>query len=409
MKKLLVILLFIPYILQAQTPVKVRGELQQIYKVGSANDTTTIKLSGDSALFNTTQSRFKFNKPVYAPLIFSGSDTLATKPYARSLVNEVDPVWTAASGYYTTLAALTDSLNARGTGGSIIYANNGLTKDGNVIKLGGRALGDIQIVGNIGGGANGLTLGDENTGSIDSAWNSVNIHVTNGTTLVKSTFDFSGLHYDNISYPDTTLSTPNHLMPKNWTLDQINAKASQWTTTSKGIKYDGGGDSICIDNDGGIRVYDGILLTYKITDWGLTCDNNPFLNLYRNSDLTISATQNIWYKITGFTVKGGNQFIIQGDSVQFQHTGFYNVNFTMSFSGLNDEVWEFGVFRGGTLEEPSQMEYTGTSNIGNASCSVQISATALEWISFKIRNITDNDDPTIKRFSANILTNQIAP
>jgi hypothetical protein len=355
MKKLIIFILsVVSFTAFGQTPTNVRGELRQIYKVGASNDTTKQKFSGDSALWETTQSMFKFNKQVHAPLMLINLDTVSTKAYARSLIGtETDPVWTNAIPYYPTKVTFEDSIAA--------------------------------------------LRGDIGTGS------------------------------------------------------------SQWTTTPLGIRYDGGGgDSICIDNDGGMRSYinglliysrsvSGVYTTYEDADnfsqlsaadlvfitnngtssqlgrnslslnnetdtteitpasirtTGLIYSNTPHCALYRNTDLTITATQNIWYKITGFTTKDADYMVVQGDSVQFTYAGSYLINFTTSFSGLNNEVWQIGVFKGGTLEEPAQPRYTGTSDVGNVTCPVYISVTAGQWISFRIRNTTDSDDPTIKSFSA---------
>jgi hypothetical protein len=52
-------------------------------------------------------------------------------------------------------------------------------------------------------------------------------------------------------------------------LDSIPAGSSQWTTTTLGIKYDGGGgDSVCIDNTGAIRNYVGGIKVYELKSDG---------------------------------------------------------------------------------------------------------------------------------------------
>ena len=130
----------------------------------------------------------------------------------------------------------------------------------------------------------------------------------------------------------------------------------------------------------------------------------PHIAVYRNTDLTISATQNIWYKITGFTSKDADMMTVAGDSIQLTVAGHYIVNINTSFSGLNNEVWELAIFKNNTLEEPSQLRYTSTADVGNMSCPVYVSSDGDDWISFRIRNTTDGDDPTIKRFSAIIST-----
>lgn len=145
-----------------------------------------------------------------------------------------------------------------------------------------------------------------------------------------------------------------------------------------------------------------------ITSGDITSLINYHVAVYRNTDLTISASLNVWYKITGFTTKDADGVVVAGDSIQLTKVGHYLVNYVASFSGLNNEIWELGVFKNGALEQPSQLIYTSSSDVGNANCPVYVSSDGNDWISFKIRNTTDNDDPVIKRFSGiiSIIHNQ---
>lgn len=144
-----------------------------------------------------------------------------------------------------------DTTRSGGGYGSPVYASNGVYKDGNTVKLGGRASSDIIIVGNTGGGGNVMTLGDDVTGSIDSAWNSVNIHVTDGSDLVKITTDYTGVHYT--ATPDTTLTTPSHLMTEQQVKREINAVDGGWRQRADATVYsfENGNDSIVIINSDG--------------------------------------------------------------------------------------------------------------------------------------------------------------
>jgi hypothetical protein len=130
----------------------------------------------------------------------------------------------------------------------------------------------------------------------------------------------------------------------------------------------------------------------------------PHIALYRNTDLTISATQNVWYKLTGFTSKDADYITLTGDSIQLNKSGHYLITFTASFSGLNNEVWEVAVFKNNALEEPSQLRYTSSGDVGNMSMPVYISSDGDDWVSFRVRNTTDNDDPTFKRISIIVST-----
>lgn len=135
----------------------------------------------------------------------------------------------------------------------------------------------------------------------------------------------------------------------------------------------------------------------------------PHAALYRNTNLTLTVSLNVWAKITGFTTKDADDITVQGDSIQLTMAGSYDIDFTTSFSGNNGEVWEIGVFKNGVLEEPSQLRYTSTSDVGNMSCPVYVMSDGDDWFSFKIRNTTDADDPTIRRFSVIVRTEHLTP
>lgn len=137
---------------------------------------------------------------------------------------------------------------------------------------------------------------------------------------------------------------------------------------------------------------------------GLAYENRPHIALYRNTDLTISASLNVWNNLTGFTSIDGDYMTLTGDSIQITKAGHFLITWTSSFSGLNNEVWELAVFKNNILQEPSQLRYTSTSDVGNMSCPVYVNSDGNDWFTFKIRNTTDNDDPTIKRTSIIIST-----
>lgn len=62
------------------------------------------------------------------------------------------------------------------------------------------------------------------------------------------------------------------------------------------------------------------------------------------------------------------------------------------------------MFKAGVAETPTQLRYTSSSDVGNMSIPVYVESDGDDWFSFKIRNTTDGDDPTIRRFSAIITT-----
>lgn len=136
----------------------------------------------------------------------------------------------------------------------------------------------------------------------------------------------------------------------------------------------------------------------------------PHVALYRSTDLTISATQNVWYKLSGMTTKYAPSGInVVSDSCQLVKKGHYIIILSMSFSGLNNEVWEYGTFKNGALDLPSKKRYTGTPDVGDVTVPIEVYSDGNDWFSFKIRNTTDNDDPTIKSISIIISTVHLIP
>lgn len=134
----------------------------------------------------------------------------------------------------------------------------------------------------------------------------------------------------------------------------------------------------------------------------------PFISLYRNTDTTLAAVvQNTWYKLSGLTQKYIQNLTLAKDSVHVEKIGNFTAKIIVSFSGNNGETWELGVFKNGVMELPDQSRYTSNNDTGNASCEVDFSCDGDDWISFKIRNITDTDVPTIKHIYIKIMTNYL--
>lgn len=170
-------LLFLSIGLTAQTPFSIRGEIRQVYKVGAANDTTSIKLSGDSALINTTQSRLKTNKPFYAPSLYQNNLIVAT----RSELSD-------------TSSILRDSINAlrndigTGTGSEPLYK-----ADSADLKSHRRNVlyNDLTITGektfsDTSKFSKGILVTGKiniNTAVSDSSINALNMHLTRGAKI----------------------------------------------------------------------------------------------------------------------------------------------------------------------------------------------------------------------------------
>jgi len=138
MKKLLFLLLF-PSLLNAQTPIYQRGPINQIYHLGT-QDTTIQYFYSIGAYWYTNRSFFDFNKPVFAPMMFVNGDSVCTLPQARSLLNEVDPIWTAAQPNYVTRIELGDTaadIRASGPGSVYNSIKIGTGNDTTIIRTDG--------------------------------------------------------------------------------------------------------------------------------------------------------------------------------------------------------------------------------------------------------------------------------
>lgn len=307
MKKLIVLILIgYSVLLNAQTPFNVRGELKQIYKVGGTNDTTIQKFSADSALWLSTKPIFKFSKRVYAPLFFSSGDTVATRPWVRSLIgNETDPVWTNAQPYYVNRVELGDTARAirddfpTGGGG---FASDGVYMDGDTVKLGrelllNESLSDHFGINNDGiggymnvegfpGGASWVGYNDNQTNyhlQIDQF--GVGINSYGDLVNPNLRIDTTGIHY--ITSPDTTFTTPNHLMTEAQTKREI-AAAREWISNGEAINYNYGGRTVVnIGNAGSISVYDEITNYESILTGNEVIVGDAFL--YRDGSMRLKV------------------------------------------------------------------------------------------------------------------------
>lgn len=388
MKRLLFILLLFPAILQAQNIYPIRGINRTVY----SGDTLDTKFSADSTKFVTNNKAFVFNKTVKV-----NKDTLATNAYARSV---------GGSGG----GLPSDSLNF----GSDILRWDRANRTYKPYTSKPVGLGLYKSAA--------FPILTSDTAKLNGVFSPSSLFFKGKlieedelTQIYRSTIDTSGVIVSSYSYTDGL----------NYTGELQSA-----ALTMRYGNFIGGYQASGFN----IRTFDTIYVTYapflsslyntpfvnrtryKFTNnlyelWqqnrkkisidtsGIIHAQMPHIALYRNTDLTISAVQNAWYKLTGMTAKDDDFVTYQGDSVRLDHAGSYLVNMTISFSGLNNEVWELGLFKNSVLEEPSQLRYTGTTDVGNMSAPVYVYSDGNDWISFKIRNTTDGDDPTIKRIS----------
>ena len=252
MKKIIFFLLILSVKLSAQTPFSLRAPLQQVYKTGTVNDTTIQKFSSDSAIWQTTKSRFKFNKQIHAPLVLMRNDTAATKAYVRSLIGvESDPIWVLAQPYYVNRNELADTARAIREDfptGSTVYASDGVYMDGDTVKWKKNqfATGDsVILLAHINNDSISYAGIEKDRVTLESGSNtsSANVLIRNsyiginnseGENSTNLRIDLTGVHY--LAPPDTSLMTDTHLVPFRKMKDEI-AAAQRWTDISGGISY----------------------------------------------------------------------------------------------------------------------------------------------------------------------------
>jgi hypothetical protein len=102
MKKLIISLLFIPFILAAQPPLRLPYQtLLQTY----SGDTSKVYFSGDSVKWYTNQSFFQFNKSFVLPsgkIVKVGTDTLTKLSEMRDYVSTHSGTWSTDSANYAS-------------------------------------------------------------------------------------------------------------------------------------------------------------------------------------------------------------------------------------------------------------------------------------------------------------------
>lgn len=134
---------------------------------------------------------------------------------------------------------------------------------------------------------------------------------------------------------------------------------------------------------------DSTLVPKKYVDSVAT--NKPFIYLYRNSDQLIDCTQNVWENLSGLYVKDYAGLSKVGDSIYLSKKGIYMINFSIAIDNTED-VYEYAVFINGNMEEPSNF-------IQSASLPITVNTEGGDWLTFKLRNISNDNDPNVKRVS----------
>jgi hypothetical protein len=107
---------------------------------------------------------------------------------------------------------------------------------------------------------------------------------------------------------------------------------------------------------------------------------NPGISIYA---LITNATNDL------FTERLNYGFQIQGDSISPLQSGIYNVGISYSFYGdaSQNDAWNIGVFKNGSLEYKSQRT-SSTTNRGGVPFTIPIELSTTDWVSFRIENST---------------------
>jgi len=123
---------------------------------------------------------------------------------------------------------------------------------------------------------------------------------------------------------------------------------------------------------------------------------------FRDSATVIIATQNVWYKVNNATnslwqLKEFEHITKIADTVRIDSQGDYWGMFTLRLSSANQlDRYQLGVFVNGALEASSTQ--TLGANNGQITITVQwyFSMTNVgDMISLRVRNMTNNNDPTL--------------
>ena len=121
---------------------------------------------------------------------------------------------------------------------------------------------------------------------------------------------------------------------------------------------------------------------------------------FHDSAVTPAAAQNTWEQVTNatkslFILVDSMRLSFDGDSVTIQYPGDYLIIISFSFSGSAADSWEFAVFKNGAKTEVTVDRTTSQTDVGNVSVPVYLDDLVEgDGLTFKIRNVVSNDDPT---------------
>jgi hypothetical protein len=219
-------------------------------------------------------------------------------------------------------------------------------------------------------------------------------HISNNTEGDLLTIDNSGNVGIGTVSPQASLSL-NNASPSIYLTDSdvniIQSSLAQ-ATDSSAIYLNAAAATPAIEiyNNAGTKIFDSTIL-------------NSYAGLgFGDSSVTLTMSQNVWEKITTatgtlWTAMPSNGITIAGDSIQIAMAGVYEVEWDLSFSGNNTDV-----FKGAVFINNAEVTGKGQWSRGMAATDNGIvhgvmihSFSANDWIVFKIVNTANNNDATV--------------
>lgn len=123
---------------------------------------------------------------------------------------------------------------------------------------------------------------------------------------------------------------------------------------------------------------------------------------FSDSTTVVTCTQNVYSVITGAAGRVFNTGVYKnvtfvGDSIQIQKSGDYELHQSLSYSGSNTDTYHVAFFVNGV--EASGFGETerdmSSINTGASGASTILALSAGDWITLRIKNTANNNDPTL--------------
>lgn len=151
---------------------------------------------------------------------------------------------------------------------------------------------------------------------------------------------------------------------------------------------------------------------YDGTAWqSLLHNGKEFVtNGFADSSITIAMTQNLFHPVTNAAntlyTHGINVGAVQtGDSIQVQQNGYYSIEWDLSYSGANTDVYHIYISVNGTPQE-GKGETNADLSSNDAATSgghTLLYLAANSWVKILIQNIANNNDATVNAGNLKII------